>query len=365
MILNMEKQRIVTTVIKIFYGEACFANHKTVTVKKKKSVCQTLHRCKDCGVEFNPKKQHKCGYIKCGTCKKYLPNNHECFMQPHKFLDELAYENAGQDKELIAKADALFNQRQRKSRYIVWDIETFALNLTSGKGRQVPHLLIAATTCCKCLYRPFKKQICATCDGHHKTKECVSNEPWKIDNSHVKVSCWAEDVCNTCGECGQQQLIIRSGNTKALFKVFISWLLRDKMNGFTLVAHNGAGFDNHYLFHYLITDFGLTVDPIYSGSKLLQFAVKKSIKDRDCLLRGIDSAQFFLARLKSLPKQFGLDTSDFKKGFFPYQFDKPEHWNYVGKYPDISYYAPNEMSTDEAAEIKVWHRQQHGKVFNC
>ena len=160
-----------------FYGEACFANHKTVTSKKKKSVCQTLHRCKDCGAEFNPKKQHKCGYIKCGTCKKYMPNNHECFMQPHKFLDELAYENVGQDKGLIAKADALFNQHQRKSRYIVWDIETFALNLTSGKGWQVPHLLIAATTCYECLDRPFKKQICTTCDGHHKTKECVSNEP--------------------------------------------------------------------------------------------------------------------------------------------------------------------------------------------
>ena len=146
--------------------------------------------------------------------------------------------------------------------------------------------------------------------------------------------------------------------------MFITWLLRDKLNGFTLVAHNGAGFDNHYLFHYLITDFGLTVDPIYSGSKLLQFTVKKSTKDKDYLIRSIDSAQFFLARLKSLPKQFGLDTSDFKKGFFPYKFDKPEHWNYVGKSPDISYYAPNEMHVDEAAEIKAWHHQQHDKVFN-
>ena len=45
--------------------------------------------------------------------------------------------------------------------------------------------------------------------------------------------------------------MIRSGNTKALFKVFIGWLLRDKMNGFSLVAHNGAGFNNHYLFPYL------------------------------------------------------------------------------------------------------------------
>ena len=33
-------------------------------------------------------------------------------------------------------------------------------------------------------------------------------------------------------------------------------------------------------------------------------------------------------------------------------------------YPDISYYAPNEMNSNEAAEIKVWHRQQHDKVFN-
>ena len=347
-----------------FYGEACFRNHKTIGGKKKNSVCHSLHCCKDCGVEFNPKSQHKCGYSKCVTCKKYLPNNHECFIQPHKFLDEIAYDNAGQDEDLIGKADALFKQRLQKSRYIVWDIETFALNQQSGKGRQVPHLLIAATTCYNCLNRPFKKQLCATCEGHHKTRECISNEAWKIDNTHVKVSCWADDIGLKCEECGQQQLIIRSGNTKALFKGFIHWLLRDKLNGFTLVAHNGAGFDNHYLFHYLIKENGLTVDPIYSGSKLLQFTVKKSANDRDYLIRGIDSAQFFLAQLKSLPKQFGLDTSDFKKGFFPYKFDKPEHWNYVGKFPDISYYAPNEMSSAEALEIKTWHQQQQDKVFN-
>ena len=67
---------------------------------------------------------------------------------------------------------------------------------------------------------------------------------------------------------------------------------------------------------------------------------------------GIDSAIFFLAQVKSLPKQFGLDfTSDFKKGYFPYKFDKLEHWNYVGKHPDISYYAPNEKSCDETPGI--------------
>ena len=132
-----------------FYGEACYANHKTVGGKKKNSVCQLLHCCKDCGREFTPKKQHKCGYCQCVTCEKYLPINHGCFMQPHKFLDEIAYENAGQDEEQIGKADARFKKRQQKSCYIVWDIETFALNQQSGKdGKfltywlQQPHVTI-------------------------------------------------------------------------------------------------------------------------------------------------------------------------------------------------------------------------------
>ena len=76
-------------------------------------------------------------------------------MQPYKFLDEIAYENAGQEEERIGKADALYKQRLQKSHYIVWNIETFALNQQNGKGRQVPHLLIAATTCYNCLNRPF------------------------------------------------------------------------------------------------------------------------------------------------------------------------------------------------------------------
>ena len=116
---------------------------------------------------------------------------------------------------------------QQKSRYIVWDIETFALNQQSGKGRQVPHLLIAATTCYNCLNGPFIKQICATCEGHHKTRECISNEAWKIDNTHVKVSCWVNDIGHSCEECRQQQLTIRSGQTKVLFKVLFTGFLRD------------------------------------------------------------------------------------------------------------------------------------------
>ena len=85
------------------------------------------------------------------------------------------------------------------------------------------------------------------------------------------------------------------------------------------MAHNGAGFDNHYLFHYLIKDNGLTVDPIYSGSKLLQFTVKKSTKDKDYLIRGTDSAQFFSGAIEIITETIWFRHIGFQKGIFPLQ----------------------------------------------
>ena len=80
------------------------------SVLQVKQKSQYVKRCivVERSVEFNPKKHHKCRYSKCVTCKTFLPNNHECLMQQHKFLDEIAYENVSLDKELIAKADILF-----------------------------------------------------------------------------------------------------------------------------------------------------------------------------------------------------------------------------------------------------------------
>ena len=229
-------------------------------------------------------------------------------MQPHWFPDELAYND--DDNE---KGDKLHMERLRKSRYVVWDIESFALDQTSGKGRQVPHLIVAATVCYACLNKPFQNQMCGICEGQHNSDFCLSKDQWLTNNAHTRVSTWG----SSCNECKQQLFMCRAGSAKELFKQFINWLLSEQLRGFTMVAHNAAGFDNHYLLRPLSEECGLTVEPIYSGSRLLQILVKKSKHDKDFVLRAIDSAQFFLAALKNLPKQFGLDTTDMKKGFFP------------------------------------------------
>ena len=136
------------------------------------------------------------------------------------------------------------------------------------------------------------------------------------------------------------------------------------MYGYTLLAHNGSGFDSHYLFRYLRSDFGFDVQPLYQGSRLLQFLVKSAAKDRDYVLRAIDTAQFFQSRLEDLPKQFGLDGLDLKKGFFPYKFDSPDRWNYAGEFPGLEWYGVPEMSVKKAAEVRAWHSEQLGSVFH-
>ena len=194
-----------------FFGEACYARHLEKKGKQKFTTCQSLHLCLECGVEFNPRSRigHKCGYSKCPTCQQYMPEEHECFMQPFKFPDEVGYERAGTDEDLIAKADDLARKRQRKSRYVIWDLEAFALNHETGKGMLVPHFIVAATTCFNCTTRPFVKRTCEQCRGSHMASLCLSAQEWLLDNDHTRTASWAES--DPCEECGQQLAVFRAG----------------------------------------------------------------------------------------------------------------------------------------------------------
>ena len=136
------------------------------------------------------------------------------------------------------------------------------------------------------------------------------------------------------------------------------------MFGYTLLAHNGSGFDHHYLFRYVRSDFGFVVQPLYQGSRLLQFLVKTSNETHEYALRGIDTAQFFQSRLEDLPKQFGLENLNLKKGFFPYKFDAPERWNAVGEMPSLEWFGLPEMTTKKASEVRAWHTEQSGGIFH-
>ena len=68
--------------------------------------------------------------------------------------------------------------------------------------------------------------------------------------------------------------------------------------------------------------------------------------------------------LSSLPKSFDLDSGS--KATFPYHFNVPENWDYIGPYPDVKFYDPEGMRTEGKEGFDEWYanKVRSGERFN-
>ena len=130
---------------------------------------------------------------------------------------------------------------------------------------------------------------------------------------------------------------------------FCDWLFKkDKKNeyihrGFTIIAHNGKGYDNIFIKKELVNRCIKTRD-IQNGNKIMYMYIK------ELHMRFVDSLAFINSPLKYFPKIFDLDTSSFSKGFFPHSFIKTENdLKYVDKIPDKEHFGKqvNEKGFEE------------------
>ena len=116
---------------------------------------------------------------------------------------------------------------------------------------------------------------------------------------------------------------------------FCDWAFDKKHHNYTLIAHNGKGYDFQFILEWLVKH-GIKPSLICNGNKIMQLEVKKGYS-----IRLIDSLLFTLMPLRNFPKTFGL--TELKKGYFPYKFNTIQNQNYVGKYPEKEYYGHDEM----------------------
>lgn len=166
--------------------------------------------------------------------------------------------------------------------------------------------------------------------------------------------------------------------TQFVFKTldeFMGWLLaktkdekgKEKFihDGFTIMAHYGSGYDFKFIYEWIFKNTD-DVHPftIFNGSKITYMSLNKKIK-----LRFVDSFRFFLCSLEKLPKMFGL--KELKKGYFPHMFNRPENQNYIGKYPDKSFYCHDDMKDynldtkeDKYKDFMVWHDTKSNETFD-
>jgi hypothetical protein len=127
---------------------------------------------------------------------------------------------------------------------------------------------------------------------------------------------------------------------------FCAWIFSmDRFKKFTFIAHNGKGYDFHFILRWAI-DHDLEIQSLLrEGSKIKYMQIEK--------VRFVDSLCYLCMPLSKFPKTFGF--SELKKGYFPHFFNTPPNQVYVGLYPERNTYGYECMLGKSKEEFMKWH----------
>ena len=106
---------------------------------------------------------------------------------------------------------------------------------------------------------------------------------------------------------------------------FCDWLFTPENRNSTVIAHNGAGYDNKFILQYCLNKGLVPSSFIRQGSRITYMNFNRFA------IRFVDSLHFLSQPLKSLPETYNIDTL---KGYFPHHFNRPENQNYIGSIPN-------------------------------
>lgn len=151
--------------------------------------------------------------------------------------------------------------------------------------------------------------------------------------------CFAED----------EELIFRTMDE------FIAWIEALQVEA-VLFAHNLKGYDGRMVFDFLFDKHIPPQNMMWRGCKIMRMEYGKATF-KDTLLH-------LPASLEQLPGMFGLDQSQFKKGFFPYRFNIPENQCYIGPIPAKEFFDPHMMSPRKKHEFEQWYSKQTDLVYD-
>jgi hypothetical protein len=132
---------------------------------------------------------------------------------------------------------------------------------------------------------------------------------------------------------------------------FCEWLFSDENNGATVMAHNGAGYDNKFILKWCLEHGMHKPEPyIRQGSRITYMYFDRFH------LRFIDTYHFLLQPLRKLPETYGVDC---EKGHFPHLFNTPKNQNYIGPIPKEKEFGVMNMDKKYYEEdFKPWYDEQ-------
>lgn len=145
---------------------------------------------------------------------------------------------------------------------------------------------------------------------------------------------------------------------------WVEFILDERWQGFTVVFHNGKGYDFHFIMRQLMQLDGLRkcINPIMQGAKILYFTVAaKKVFNPKTGLRFVDSVNFLPMRLTKFTKTFGLTT---KKGYYPHFFNTFQNRYYKGPMPNEEAFGVHQMTDKDYKTFKEWYDERSLQVWD-
>ncbi len=207
---------------------------------------------------------------------------------------------------------------------------------------------------------------CKNCDIYHEDKEhrCFIT-PLEFKQTKVQPSYYVYDFesiieptsgVHTVNLCVVNKLY--DDDFQEIFSTiddFVKWVLKQK--NCYMYAHNGKAYDNWLVHSHIIKHTGERPKKlITAGNKIMKMTINT--------VHFHDSINHIASSLDGLPTMFGLDTSQFKKGFFPYTFNTHENQKYIGNIPAVKYFEPDSMMPLKRKEFYEWYASQKHFVYD-
>ena len=121
-----------------------------------------------------------------------------------------------------------------------------------------------------------------------------------------------------------------------------------------IIFHNLKGFDGMFLIEELYNQQRCVEKQLTVGAKVLSF--------KSGPLTFKDSLCFLPMPLSAFTATFNLQ--ELKKGYFPHEFNTPDHQTYVGPIPDLKYYDPDGLDSKKRKALETWHAEQVRRNVN-
>jgi hypothetical protein len=177
---------------------------------------------------------------------------------------------------------------------------------------------------------------------------------------HVPNLVCLQQFCSNCESIADiDQDCIQCGKRKHTFWVdplgdMLSYLCEPRpwAERILVIAHNAKAFDLHFILHRVIF-LKWKVELIMNGLKIMCMRMEH--------LLFLDIISFLPFALRKLSDAFGLTVS---KSWYSHYFNTRANLDYVGKFPDVSYYSIDKMSVSEREEFLAWYEGQQGELFD-